>query len=98
MSDRIEPCEYRDEAGRCKKREYLSMHSKEPIRPVCSMEEFTEELDITDREAVCQKESFWGNFHFAITEEQIEALKAGKVLYFVDEYGFFIAMGAKNGH
>ncbi len=44
-----------------------------------------------DAETVCASGSLWGNFHFAITDQQIEDLKAGKVLYFLEEYGIFIA-------
>lgn len=34
--------------------------------------------------------SLFGNFDIDIYDEDIEALKAGKQLYFVDEYGFRI--------
>lgn len=41
---------------------------------------------------VCKESSIYGNRYFSITEENIEALRAGKVLCSIDEYGMFIAL------
>lgn len=52
---------------------------------------FDEQLDICEVEQVCEKSSIFGNSYFFITDEDIELLKSGKVLFEVDEYGTFIA-------
>ncbi len=41
---------------------------------------------------VCGCSSIFGNRYVEITSEQIEDLKAGKVLCYVDEYGIFIKL------
>ena len=53
---------------------------------------FDSELYICEIDDVCEKSSIFGNRYFAITEEHLEKLKAGKVLYYVDEYGAFIVL------
>lgn len=47
---------------------------------------------VVDRNEVCVEGSLYGNYHFKITEEDIQALREGKVLGYVDEYGMFISM------
>ena len=43
-------------------------------------------FDIFEKDEKCG--SLFGNFDIDIYDEDIEALKAGKQLYFIDEYGF----------
>lgn len=40
---------------------------------------------------VCRKCSIFGSDFILLTDEDIEALKNGKVLYLIDEYGTFLA-------
>lgn len=58
----------------------------------CDIREFSEEFSVIDMSEVCRKCSLCGNFLFSITEEDIKAMRDGKVLSFVGEYGIFIAM------
>lgn len=44
---------------------------------------------------VCRKCSIFGNDFILLTNKEIEALKAGKVLYIVGEYGTFLAYGGE---
>ena len=53
---------------------------------------FDEPMQVCEIDEACRKGSIFGNYYFTITEEQLEALKDGKVLYVVDEYGMFIAL------
>ena len=53
---------------------------------------FDYRFDICEIDEVCRKDSIFGNAYFKITKKQLEALKAGKVLYWVDEYGTFIIL------
>ena len=39
---------------------------------------------------MCRNYSPWGNYCYIITDDNIEALKTGRVLYDVDEYGTFL--------
>ena len=52
---------------------------------------FDKRLEICEVEEVCEKSSIFGNSCFFITDEDIELLKSGKVLFDIDEYGTFIA-------
>lgn len=56
-----------------------------------TLEAFREEVDQCEMEQVCQNCSIYGNDFVLITDEDIEALKNGKVLYWIDEYGTFLA-------
>lgn len=60
-----------------------------------TIDRFVVRLEPCEMNEVCENGSLWGNFYFFITDEDIEALKAGKVLYMVDEYGTFIAYAPK---
>lgn len=62
-----------------------------PCRP-CTIDDFSSgELEQCDIEQVCRNESIFGNDLIALTNEDIEALKNGKVLYQINEYGLFLA-------
>lgn len=52
---------------------------------------FDEHLDQCEMNAMCEHNSIFGNSYFYLTDEDIDALKAGKVLFDVDEYGVFLA-------
>lgn len=41
---------------------------------------------------MCRRRSIFGNDYFVITNKQIEQLKKGKVLFYIDEYGMFILL------
>lgn len=64
-------------------------------RPCCVTKEdieswFDETLKPIDLLDVCPQQSVFGNSFFVITDEDIEALKAGKILFVREEYGFFL--------
>ena len=50
------------------------------------------ELKIVERRDSCAPSSIFGNYCYEITEEHIQALREGKILCDVDEYGFFIGL------
>lgn len=50
-----------------------------------------EQLAQCEIEQVCRKCSIFGNDLILITDNDIEALKNGKVLYKISEYGTFLA-------
>lgn len=52
---------------------------------------FKDRISQCEMGAVCENGSIFGNECFYLTDEDIDALKAGKVLYYVDEYGIFLA-------
>lgn len=56
-----------------------------------TISDFEETFEHCDMEQVCRKGSIYGNQRVIITDEDIEALKSGKVLCLIDEYGTFIA-------
>ena len=51
-----------------------------------------EDMLTIESNQICRHGSVFGNNYFYITEEQIEALREGKVLYYPGEYGTFIAL------
>lgn len=55
---------------------------------------FNDSFGQYDVNEVCRNDSIFGNRYFYITDADINALKSGKVLYYVDEYGIFIAYRA----
>ena len=54
--------------------------------------DFESFFGVMDMSEVCAAASIYGNRLILITEEDIEELRNGKVLSFLDEYGIFIAM------
>jgi hypothetical protein len=52
---------------------------------------FDERFKVCEMEKVCEEASIYGNTFFFLTDEDIEKLKSGKVLFDIDEYGVFIA-------
>lgn len=54
-----------------------------------------DELKIIDASEVNEKQVSWGNYYYTIIEEQLEALRKGKILYDLDEYGIFIRLKPK---
>lgn len=44
----------------------------------------------------CQNQSFFGNSFFILTDNDIEALKQGKVLFARGEYGIFLKYDESN--
>ena len=51
---------------------------------------FDETLTPIDLPDVCPQQSVFGNSFFVITDKDIEALKKGKVLFAMGEYGVFL--------
>lgn len=72
--------------GKCKK------YGNPVLCEQFGISEFDEEFTAIDMSEVCRKSSIYGNYYFLLTEKDIEALRAGKVLSSVDEYGTFIAL------
>lgn len=73
------------ENGRCKK---ITMSGRcNPADINCFSDHFSQ-CDIDD---VCRLASIYGNDLFVLTDENIEALKAGKIIFSVGEYGTFVA-------
>lgn len=79
-------CDLKLENGRCNK--YGCKYKCEPS----SINWFDDNMEVIEIDQVCRKSSIFGNYFYAITKKQIEALLAGKVLYDCDEYGMFIAL------
>ena len=59
------------------------------------IEKFDEVFSTCEIGETCERESIFGNYLYRLTDEDIDALKAGKVLFSVDEYGVFIAYQKK---
>lgn len=58
-----------------------------------TIDDFCEgELTQCEMDQVCRRCSIFGNDFIIITDEDIEALKNGKVLYRIDEYGLFLVI------
>lgn len=53
---------------------------------------YTDWLTTIEPNEVGEVASKYGNRYAEITEEQIEELRSGKVLCYVDEYGIFIKL------
>ena len=81
-------CDLLDSIGRCRKSTDLRACAK------CESKAwwFDEELKVCEVDEVCRKDSIFGNSYYRITEEQLELLRQGKVLYDIDEYGTFIML------
>lgn len=57
------------------------------------LEHFDEEMGVCELNEVREIQSAWGNSYLHITEEEIKALREGKVLHHDDgEYGTFIVL------
>lgn len=78
------PCPYLDN-GNCTK--YRHRTPCDQLNGV-TLEGFR--LGRCDADEVCRNYSPWGNYCYIITDDDIEALKTGCVLYNVDEYGTFL--------
>lgn len=52
---------------------------------------FSDHFSQCDIDDVCRLASIYGNDLFVLTDENIEALKAGKIIFSVGEYGTFVA-------
>lgn len=52
---------------------------------------FEDEFGQCEINEVCEKCSIYGNDCFLLTKKDIDALKSGKVLFSLDQYGTFIA-------
>lgn len=61
-----------------------------------SVEWFDEKFEVIEMADVCRNGSIFGNAYFAITDDDIKALKEGKVLFDLDEYGTLIAYKRSN--
>lgn len=86
-------CKFRDDKGRCTK------YGRHPFK--CgpfTVDSFSDKLNIIDMDEACKRGSIFGNSFFFITEEQIEKLRNGKVLFAIDEYGTFIALKKEKGN
>lgn len=60
-----------------------------------SIENFDDTFSICEIDETCEKSSILGNYFFMLTDEDIDALKAGKALFYIEVYGFFIAYRKK---
>ena len=81
-------CDLRDKNGRCRKFGEKSICA----RSVSTPEWFEDKLNECEIKRVCRLGSIFGNSFYIITDEQLEALKAGKVLFDVGEYGTFLML------
>jgi hypothetical protein len=83
----MEKCIYRNENGECCKRE-----RRLPCEPM-NRDDFRRDCVTIELHEVCSHSSIWGNSYYIITKEQLEDLKAGKVLYSDDgEYCQFFVL------
>lgn len=82
--EKVEDCEFYKDGG-C-----VKFRNRRKCKPA-TMEWFDEEFAVIEMSAVCRNSSIFGNSYFVITDEEIEALKNGKVLFMLDEYGTVIA-------
>lgn len=81
-------CDLLDSQGRCRK----SQNHRKCEKCESNISWFDDELKACDVDEVCRRDSIFGNTYYKITEEQIEALRNGKVLYDIGEYGTFIIL------
>ena len=80
--------EYKRDDGSCAK---YGARRDIPCKPSC-FDWFRDTVEMIDVDEMCMLSSPWGNSCNFITEEQIEELKQGKVVYINDgEYCHFIA-------
>lgn len=76
---------YNYENGRCKK------WNQNCDATIFTIDDFLEKLSECAMKDVCRESSRWGNYMFTLNDSQIDALKSGKILFFEDEYGYFLA-------
>ena len=82
MSDYPYECKYRTEEGLC--------NGHKRCTPL-SLDACDEPVDMIQPVDMCANQSNWGNTYNYVTEEDIEALKSGKIIYINDgEYCHFI--------
>lgn len=86
----MKECKYKNEKGCCTQ----VNANRKCENYISSSEWFDDSMRICDVDEVCENRSPFGNNYFKITKEQLKALKKGKVLYYVDEYGTFIILEA----
>lgn len=83
-----ENCDLRTANGRCRKYD-----ARETCKNNCSSKKwFDDELKVCDVDEVCRWSSIFGNSYYKIKKEQLDALKNGKVLFDVGEYGTFLIL------
>lgn len=80
----------RDKCKNYKNKKCLKWCKKIECSPT-TISEFDEKLRMCEIDEVCEKSSIFGNSLFLLTDDDIDALKNGKVLFDVEEYGIFIA-------
>lgn len=61
-----------------------------------SLEWLDDSVEVIEPNQMCCKGSIFGNYYIGVTEEQLEALKNGKVLFTLNEYGIFIGLRKDN--
>lgn len=71
--------------GRCKGNNRACRVTKEEIESW--FDETFKPIDVLD---VCQEQSIFGNSFFTISDEDVQALKSGKILFVREEYGIFL--------
>ena len=83
----LKPCQFYDEGnGNCTRWKSPPMK----CRP-SSLKWFEDSFHQCDMNQVCCYTSPYGSFFFSLTDEDLEALKNGKVLFAMGEYSIFIA-------
>lgn len=82
----MNPCKYRKSDGMCEKYK-IRRKCAEPLIPT-----FDGIAVILDRDEVCEHSSIFGNHYIALSEDHIQALKDGKAVAAIDEYGVFLAL------
>ena len=86
MENNCQECQYKTEDGKCKA--YNLCECKPSTIDWCN-----EPVKMIPVDCICKYASYWGNSYYFITEEQLEELKNGKVIYVYDgEYSNFIAV------
>lgn len=71
--------------GRCKGNNRACRVTKEGIESW--FDETFKPIDVLD---VCPEQSIFGNSFFTISDEDVQALKSGKILFVRGEYGIFL--------
>ena len=83
----MDKCEFINDEGKCAK--WIRTYDCRPA----TNDWFTDAVGTIDMSDVCKCTSLWGNTFSEITQEHIESLKNGKVIFIHDgEYGHFIKL------